>query len=481
MENLICNFTGSIREEILLGRKHLVAPATLIVPGVLNGSLGPLYYPPEEVSANPSKWNNVPITVYHPGGGASARTPAVLNRQGIGTVLNASITDSGNLQAELWFDVERTQQVDARVYDSLANSQQMELSTGLSTQNEKAEEGSVFNNPTLGDIPYTHIARNYKPDHLAILPDQVGACSLSDGCGLLNKLSEDDVRETLRSVLREKFREELWIETLYANEVIYSLAMGGLFRLKYTRSKDKVTLSSDEPVAVQRVTTFKVVNEKESSMPAKKLSEKARKQVIDSLIENSCCWVEEDRAELDAMTDNQLSRTKEVDDKQVETENLLAAAQTGFNSDTVSIAFNQEKKTWEHTEIKPKEEPVSNQGEAKPLTDQEWLDKAPIGIQNTIRHAQESEQQERKALVEQIIINVDDNAKPEKVTFLANKSIEELHQIASLMPKQAQTRVGDFYGAQPTNQMQPVENIDRDDMLENEKSEIDWEEFAQTE
>ena len=32
---------------------------------------------------------------------------------------------------------------------------------------------------------YTYIAKNYRPDHLAVLPDNSGACSISDGCGVL--------------------------------------------------------------------------------------------------------------------------------------------------------------------------------------------------------------------------------------------------------------------------------------------------------
>lgn len=37
------------------------------------------------------------------------------------------------------------------------------------------------------------VARNHRPDHLAILPDQVGACSLADGAGLIRNAWEDNV------------------------------------------------------------------------------------------------------------------------------------------------------------------------------------------------------------------------------------------------------------------------------------------------
>lgn len=475
MENLICNFAGVVREEILEGRKHLVAPATLIVPGVLNGSLGPLYYPPEEVSEKPAKWDNIPIIVYHP---KSAESPKVFNEQVVGHVHGTSFEDNG-LRTELWFDENRVRHVDNGIYEALINNQKIELSTGLKTDNEEAENGAVFSSPTGEQIPYTHIARNHQPDHLAVFTDQVGACSLDDGCGVLNKLSDDDVRESLRVMLRETFNDEnIWIETLYVNEVIYSVSTGGLFRVKYTRSKDKVTLSNDVPVQVQRVTTFKVVNvldsqsgssdsvsNEEDDMAIKKLSDKVRKEIVDELVSNSCCWDEDNRGELESMTDNQLTRTKDMADKQIENEEMLTAAEAGFSNSTMGVAFNSEKKEWEYTENKREETEVDNQGQKpKQMTEDEWMAQAPDSVRNTFNHARESEQRERKALIDQITANVDKNAKPEKVTFLANKSVEELRQIASFMPQQEQHQRVDYYGAQPHAEA-PIENVDPEDML----------------
>ena len=182
MEQVIVNLIGSTRRETLNGREHIVAPLSLIVPGVLNGSRGPLYYPPEEVAKDPSIWNHVPIVVYHPivdGQQVSARDPDVLNAQGIGVVLRATISN-GKLKAEGWFDIERTNKVDPRILTALEQGQQIELSTGLFTDNTPAPEGAAHNGTA-----YDRIARNYRPDHLAILPDQQGACSIADGCGVL--------------------------------------------------------------------------------------------------------------------------------------------------------------------------------------------------------------------------------------------------------------------------------------------------------
>ncbi len=184
MEILAANAVASRpRRAMHEGREFLVASATLIVPGVLNGSKGPGYYPPEEVDLNSSAWNHVPIVVYHPtdpvsGAHVSANSPGVLERQGIGELRQCKY--DGKLRAETWFDVEKTRRVDPRILNSLRAGKQVELSTGLFTDSEPAPLGSHHNGR-----PYTWIARNHQPDHLAVLPDQVGACSIRDGCGIL--------------------------------------------------------------------------------------------------------------------------------------------------------------------------------------------------------------------------------------------------------------------------------------------------------
>ena len=189
METILLNaeVPTRVRRVVRNGRTYLVAPLTLIVPGVLAGNQGPLYYPADEVARNPSDWNGFPITVYHPtsnGAPVSALAPGVLERQGVGHLENTHVTSNGRLRAEGWFDVELTQRVDPRVLASLRARKPMEISTGLYTDNEPAQMvGNHY--PLHRGREYHYVARSYKPDHLAILPDQVGACSLNDGCGLM--------------------------------------------------------------------------------------------------------------------------------------------------------------------------------------------------------------------------------------------------------------------------------------------------------
>lgn len=191
METISANYAASgLRQETLGGRPQLVTPMTMLVSGVLNGSNGPLFYPADEIAKAADAWNHMPLVVDHPQYGGqfiSARRPDVLNAIGIGVVLNAQ-ANGGKLVAEAWFDVEATQRVSPAVYTALVRGERLELSTGLRTRNEPAPAGAVYNSGSGPARPYTHVARNHKPDHLAVLPDRVGACPLPlCGVGVMNE------------------------------------------------------------------------------------------------------------------------------------------------------------------------------------------------------------------------------------------------------------------------------------------------------
>lgn len=179
LASVVANLSGEVRRAKMHGREYLVAPLSMIVPGVLPGSKGPLLYPEDEVSKNPGAWNGIPIVVNHPmkdGMPVEARSPDILDKYQIGTVFNARY--NGKLVAEGWFDVDRTRKTNIGIYQRLVNNEPQELSTGLYTDNEPFEG-------TWNGRDYKYIARNYRPDHLAILLTSRGACSIQDGCGVL--------------------------------------------------------------------------------------------------------------------------------------------------------------------------------------------------------------------------------------------------------------------------------------------------------
>jgi hypothetical protein len=216
MERLIANLSSQVRRDKLGGREHLVAPVSLIVPGVLHGSQGAGYYPQEELAKNPEAWNYVPVVIYHPqsnGVHLSARDPDVLNSQGVGVLLRTKA--NGKLVGEAWFDIERTRLVDERVLNDLEAGKKIELSTGLFLDKEPAGEGATFNG-----TPYDWIARNFRPDHLAILPDQVGACSIAQGCGVLVNQQQISSMELVLNHTNQPDTQLLAMEAILGNEFV---------------------------------------------------------------------------------------------------------------------------------------------------------------------------------------------------------------------------------------------------------------------
>lgn len=183
---VVSSLGSAYRREKLNGRDYAVAPVTLIVEGVLDGSNGPLLYTQEELSVYPAGWNGVPLVVDHPqrdGEYVSARHPEVLADCGIGWVFN--VVADPTLHGEAWFDLLLTAAYDERLPEEhqmtprIEAGLPIEVSTGLYSDDREAPKDAEFNGKR-----YTHVATNFKPDHLAVLPDKLGACSNEDGCGI---------------------------------------------------------------------------------------------------------------------------------------------------------------------------------------------------------------------------------------------------------------------------------------------------------
>ncbi|WP_286764254.1 MULTISPECIES: DUF2213 domain-containing protein [Rhodopirellula] len=169
-----------VRTQELEGRDHYVVPMVMLTVGEHSGSNGPVYYPADELRESVPAWNGKPVLCYHSqvhGRGVSASSPEIANKQKVGVIYNTSF-DGTRLKADAWIDSERIRFVDERILQTIQLNQQMEVSTGLFMDYDDSQGGVI-------------IARNYRPDHLAILPDLVGACSVTAGCGLLRNDSND--------------------------------------------------------------------------------------------------------------------------------------------------------------------------------------------------------------------------------------------------------------------------------------------------
>ena len=168
----------------LHNREYLTAPAVLIVEGVLNGA----YIPGSELIA--PDWNNVPVVLNHPldahGVPMSARTPEVLAHAGVGHLYRARLGTGQrqghtvtSLQAELWLDVAQVQAVGGEAVQAMTMLEAqtpLEISTGFYSYAEETS-GAFYG------VPFSEVHHDLRPDHLALLPNGIGACDWQSGCG----------------------------------------------------------------------------------------------------------------------------------------------------------------------------------------------------------------------------------------------------------------------------------------------------------
>jgi hypothetical protein len=258
----------SKRYETLDGKKYLVVPAVMLTEGVHAGSQGPLLYLSDELGKNPGTWNHKPIVVNHPmlnGEGISACDPGVVATQSVGLLFNTGWQDK--LKTECWFDEEKLGRVDPRVLTAIENDQMMEVSTGLFHEPETKD--GVWNGES-----YKGIVRNIQGDHLAVLPDQIGACSIEKGAGLLRNsegVSYGDVREQAQSLLREYIKglkqengdsldyyPYCYVCDVFPSSIIYEMG-SDYYEMSYKVKDGKVVLTG-EPTQVRRVTSYITAN-----------------------------------------------------------------------------------------------------------------------------------------------------------------------------------------------------------------------------
>lgn len=171
--------TSEIKHITYQGAPHLVVPTVMLIPGVHNGSSGPILYETDEIRASAPNWNGRPVTLGHPTSGSQPvsvySSPEVFERS-LGTVWNARM-ENNKLKANLYLHEQRTQQLAPQLMQALKSGRKIEVSTGLFSRDQRTS--GVWNNEK-----YVAVVRNIQPDHLAVLLDQVGACSWEDGCGI---------------------------------------------------------------------------------------------------------------------------------------------------------------------------------------------------------------------------------------------------------------------------------------------------------
>lgn len=413
------NLSNLVRHEKLEGEDHVVVPVIMFVEGVMNNIL----YSEEEFSKTPAAWNCKPVIVYHPrhnGEPVSACSPEELEARRIGIILNARWnTDKKRLEAEAWLKESRVKKVDQRVWNAIEEGKILENSTGLFLDCEEKE--GEFNGKK-----YSSIGRNFRPDHLAVLPDQIGACSVAEGAGFLrvnaradippdhrkryleelarherdfcnsllragidiletNELSHEETRVQLLEALREKYKDrlnprtgylEIHLCAVYDDYVIFEIGYDGhSMRLGYTKNDKGVTLSTGAAQEVVRVVEYRANSGtpsggSSSTNPKARTIDMNRKEQVDSLITNHG-YAANTRDWLMGLTDEQFAPIFA---------NATKVSELSANAAKVAA-------------VKPA------------TTVDEYINNAPAGLQDMLRAGVQAHNDEKARLVAAIIAN----------------------------------------------------------------------------
>lgn len=440
IQKFTCNLLPKmVRHDQMEGRDFIVVPMIILTEGVHSGSDGPMFYPAEELSKTPAVWNYKPVVVYHPemnGAGVSACIPSIITSRKVGVMMNTRF-EKGKLKSEAWIEVDRSDIVDPRILEAINRNEMMELSTGV----------FVDSDPTTGEWKgetYQGIARNYRPDHLALLPDKIGACSINDGAGFLrnetgvkrqealeiirkalqaaglmsNEMSHDNIRNSLSAALRKKLNIAdncpalLWIADVYNDFVIYE-SDGKLFRIGYTDTDTAATLNDEEAVPVVRVTEYRTVTgafvgNRDQNQNPKKM--KKKKELVDNLISNSNgLLVEADRDRLMAFTEEQLAQLT------LTKNDVVPPAPAPAVVPVVPVV--------------PLVENKAPAAEAKVITLGDYIAAAPKEIQDVLQNSMSVYDEEKGRLIDSILLNKNHSFTKDQ---LSNRPIGELRNLARL-------------------------------------------------
>ena len=262
MITLKANKTAKAERKTLDDIEHLVLPVIAAKEGVMNG----LFYPENELRGFVEAWNGVPVPIYHPsvnGINVSANSPDIEEKWNVGKFFNVHWDNA--IKGEVWINIEKAEKIGHKeVIERLENGEMMELSTGLLCET----------NQSMGEFKgnkYRGIVKNIRPDHLALLPNQEGACSIKDGCGALRvnkkskELFEDNFGLVLNELSSENIRMQLemaigdngWVRDVFDGFFIHSVS-NKFFMRNFTIENDLVEIGEEKQEVIPKTTYMTV-------------------------------------------------------------------------------------------------------------------------------------------------------------------------------------------------------------------------------
>lgn len=224
------------------GKEWLVVNGVPLVEGVLNGR----FVSADEFGSFINDWNDIPVVFPHPKrNGGSARVPAP-DVPVVGRFYNARM-DGRRLVGEYWLDKQVLENIEEgqQLMDLISKQKPIETSTGY--WSESVPQTGRFNGRDYG-----YVDTSIHPDHIALLTQEAGACSLADGCGMNRNAMAGSYEKRLQDVqsafqetmrIRDKRASELGSETVVTSDYYvetttdsYVIVQKGteLFKVGYT-------------------------------------------------------------------------------------------------------------------------------------------------------------------------------------------------------------------------------------------------------
>lgn len=473
LQKITFNIGTTTRRELLEGNEYLVCPMVMLTEGVHAGSNGPLYYPNTELAKTPVVWDHKPIVLYHPtqnGSAISACSPAVISRRKLGQIFNTKYVPAtkgvpAKLTAEAWLNLNQMEEKAPDVLKRIQKGEMVEVSTGLFTDNEQTE--GLWKKEK-----YTAVARNYRPDHLAVLPDEKGACSIADGAGLMrNEASYDDIRSQLQEQLTTRMNpgdknstggpavyNSCWITDLFSTFCVYSTGKK-MMKQGYTVGEDGVAKLNGSPQEVVRKTQYRTLDGNVINTTG--ASAMTKKQIVSQLIANDATgWDNSDREFLmgqpieklekmlptanknpaesvDSDSDNNdesVDGASQVKPKKASSKSSAADNAFGGDDDEDDVVSKTKPKRKASDEDDDEDDMENNSTRkpvrgTKPVTLNQYVANAPPEIQDMLKSGLRMQQERRDALIETITANEANTFTDE---YLATKDLEELTAIAAL-------------------------------------------------
>ena len=158
------------------GERFISVPVVMMIEGVRNGSAGPILHLAEELQKSAQQWDGTPVTIAHPQINGEFVSVNDAPDCVVGHITGARV-EGKKLKGYAVMKEQQLISISPQANEAIQNNEPLDVSIGVFTIND--DNPGEYNG-----IQYESIARQYRPDHLALLPGERGACSWEDGCGI---------------------------------------------------------------------------------------------------------------------------------------------------------------------------------------------------------------------------------------------------------------------------------------------------------